>query len=384
MMQQIMQVSQQKDVSRILEWVENQWSWGDWQSLNRLSLDLFQNHPQRAKLALLAAASQFQTGNKDEARQLVRLAQAWGAGRELIGQILTASVHESLGRAAAFDNQPERALQHFQRALARSVTDATLLARLRMQCLFSSNTLASSVQVANQSAVTAPTVSETTSRQLYAVLAGLHQIVRPRFYLEIGIGNGDALALARCKSVGVDPVAQEWPAFGPNVHIFQNSSDVFFAQQADIWLHAQPLDFVLIAGIPLMDYVLRDLIALESWAQPYTLVAIPGIFPPTQEASTRHRTSCNWCGDVWRLPGLLREFCPDLQLIELDVEPAGLLLITGFSPKNQTLTKKYQQYVECIKKTTSVPNEILKRTTAKNFSSPMCAAFLEKIYSLKS
>ena len=38
-------------------------------------------------------------------------------------------------------------------------------------------------------------------------LKGLHEAVRPRAYLEIGLRHGDSLALADCPSLGVDPAS---------------------------------------------------------------------------------------------------------------------------------------------------------------------------------
>ena len=59
----------------LLERARTQWQFGDWQSLAQLSRDTLQHHPDRAKLALLAAAGRLQTGQDAEARQHIRLAQ---------------------------------------------------------------------------------------------------------------------------------------------------------------------------------------------------------------------------------------------------------------------------------------------------------------------
>jgi len=91
-----------------------QWQFGDWDSLAKLDLDTLQNHPDRAKLALLTAAANLQTNNKGRARQLIRLAIDWGCSKKLISQILVAGVHNSLGRAAIANGQDQRALCHFE------------------------------------------------------------------------------------------------------------------------------------------------------------------------------------------------------------------------------------------------------------------------------
>lgn len=118
----------------LLERARTQWQFGDWQSLAQIDRDTLEHHPDRAKLALLAAAGRLQTGGNDsEARQFIRLAQSWGASRKLINQILIAGVHNSLGRAAAISNQQQRASQHFENAITGGMpgSDTKLLTRAR-------------------------------------------------------------------------------------------------------------------------------------------------------------------------------------------------------------------------------------------------------------
>jgi len=108
----------QRDVvaydENLLERSRTQWQFGDWESLAKLERDTLQHHPDRAKLALLAAAGHLQQGSSDTARQFTRLAQEWGCSKKLISQILISGVHNSLGRAAAVSGQTQRASQHFQ------------------------------------------------------------------------------------------------------------------------------------------------------------------------------------------------------------------------------------------------------------------------------
>jgi len=117
----------------LLERARTQWQFGDWQSLCKLSRETLQHHPDRAKLALLAAASRLQTGYDAEARQYIRLAQDWGVSRKLLSQILISGVHNSLGCAAAIGNQQQRALQHFENAILVGTpgADTRLMMRAR-------------------------------------------------------------------------------------------------------------------------------------------------------------------------------------------------------------------------------------------------------------
>jgi tetratricopeptide (TPR) repeat protein len=118
----------------LLERARTQWQFGDWQSLAQLNRDTLQHHPDRAKLALLAAAGRLQTGQDAEAKQFIRLAQDWGVSKKLISQILIAGVHNSIGRAAAVGNQQHRALQHFENAIQIGTpgSDAKLLTQARI------------------------------------------------------------------------------------------------------------------------------------------------------------------------------------------------------------------------------------------------------------
>jgi hypothetical protein len=90
---------------------------GDWDSLTKLDRNTLQHHPDRANLALLAAAGHLQQGNSHEARKFTRLAQDWGCGKKHISQILISGVHNSLGRAAAVSGQAQRALEQFQSSI---------------------------------------------------------------------------------------------------------------------------------------------------------------------------------------------------------------------------------------------------------------------------
>ncbi|MCK2086866.1 hypothetical protein MXC99_01490, partial [Thauera aromatica] len=101
----------------LLERARTQWQFGDWNSLATIDRDTLQYHPDRAKLALLAAAGRLQTDRRDEARHYLRLAQDWGISKKLISQILIAGVHNSIARAASIGGQRQRALKHFDQAI---------------------------------------------------------------------------------------------------------------------------------------------------------------------------------------------------------------------------------------------------------------------------
>lgn len=124
------------DTASLLEQANTQWWTGDWPSLAKLQRDTLQHHPDRAHLALLAAAGRLQTGNNsEEARQLLCLAQDWGISKKLISQILISGVHNSIGRAAAISDQQHRALQHYASAIQIGIPggEVKLFAEARSQ-----------------------------------------------------------------------------------------------------------------------------------------------------------------------------------------------------------------------------------------------------------
>ncbi len=118
----------------LLERSRTQWQFGDWASLAKLDRDTLQHHPDRAKLALLAAAGHQGLGNASEARAHTRLAIDWGCSKKLVTQILIAGVHNTLGRAAACTGQEQRALKHFQASMeaGASGSDIRLLTQARV------------------------------------------------------------------------------------------------------------------------------------------------------------------------------------------------------------------------------------------------------------
>jgi len=119
----------------LLEKARTQWQFGDWESLAKLDRDTLQHHPDRAKLALLAAAGRLQMGHAHAARHYLRLAEDWGCGRHLMTRVVISGVHNSLGRAASLAGQGQRAQLHFEDAIRAGMPtgDVRLLTQVRTQ-----------------------------------------------------------------------------------------------------------------------------------------------------------------------------------------------------------------------------------------------------------
>lgn len=117
----------------LLECARTQWQFGDWQRLAQLDQATLQHHPQRPKLALLAAAAHFQLGETNQAHRYLRLAQDWGCSRKLIAQMLISGAHNSLACANLLVGRDGKAAEHFHDAvrLGGVLGDPVLLAQAR-------------------------------------------------------------------------------------------------------------------------------------------------------------------------------------------------------------------------------------------------------------
>jgi SAM-dependent methyltransferase len=177
------------------------------------------------------------------------------------------------------------------------------------------------------------------------VLRRLHDALEPRAYLEIGVKNGDTLALAACPATGIGPSPVPNRPLAPGHSIFEMSSDEFFDRRAAQALAGQDLDLVLIDGMPLFEFALRDFMHAERLANRRTVVAITRIYPNHPRQASRIRETGLWAGDVWKLHQCLRSHRPDLALTALDVSPAGMLLVSKLDADNTVLWDGYNPLV---------------------------------------
>mgnify|MGYP005848835797 CR=1 FL=1 len=117
----------------LLDAARTQWQFGDWMSLAALDAARIEHHPERARLALLAAVGRFQCADLNEAHRYIRLAQDWGISSGLVDQVLISGTHNLLGCVRAALGSHEKARQHFADAVRLSGVsgDARLLTRIR-------------------------------------------------------------------------------------------------------------------------------------------------------------------------------------------------------------------------------------------------------------
>jgi hypothetical protein len=167
----------------------------------------------------------------------------------------------------------------------------------------------------------------------YALLDQVHEHVRPRGYVEIGVADGHSLGLTRpgTVAVGVDPApGPEVAERAPGRRVEAMTSDAFFAryEREDV-LGDAPLDLAFVDGLHLFEAALADVAALERWSHPGTVLLLHDCHPTDEAMAARDRTTVAWAGDVWKVVAALRAERPDLTVSTVDVGPTGLGVITG-------------------------------------------------------
>ena len=177
------------------------------------------------------------------------------------------------------------------------------------------------------------------------ILKRLHEVLQPRAYLEIGVKNGATLALAECPATGIDPSPELRDPLPPDHRIFEMSSDEFFDLHAAQVLTGKDLDLVLIDGMHLFEFAMRDFMHAERLANPRTVVAIGRIYPNHPQQASRIRESYVWAGDVWKLHQCLRSHRSGLTPTALDSSPLSMLLVSKLDPDNTVLWDKYNSLV---------------------------------------
>ena len=166
------------------------------------------------------------------------------------------------------------------------------------------------------------------------------------WYLEIGCRTGRTFAPVRSKTVAVDPFfLAETNIIGakPALHLFQTTSDAFFASEFLPKLGIT-LSFSFLDGMHLFEYLLRDFINTEAHSAATSVIAMHDCIPSNTPMTTRDLNNLpkgSWTGDVWKLIPILQQFRPDLTITALDCKPTGVVLVSGLDPANRVLSQNY-------------------------------------------
>ena len=177
------------------------------------------------------------------------------------------------------------------------------------------------------------------------VLSALHELEKPRNYLEIGVAKGKSLRLANPRSlcVGIDPDPRLDGEIDARYHLERTTSDEFFAGERVQELFAgTPIAMAFIDGLHLFEYALRDFTNIEQHSDEHTLVVVHDVLPIDALTASRERTTNVWTGDVWKLLLVLDDHRPDLAICVVNAPPSGLGLIRGLDASNTFLRDSYE------------------------------------------
>ena len=203
------------------------------------------------------------------------------------------------------------------------------------------------------------------------LLERLHDLLRPRSYLEIGVSTGSSLTLSRTRSIGVDPFFTVKRELLCDLHLVRATSDEFFARRHPLAHFDEPVvDLAFIDGMHLAEYALRDLINTERFTHPTSVIVLDDMLPRSVEEADRDQARPRgrraWAGDVFKILGVLRDLRPDLVCLHVDTEPTGTAVVLLPDASDRTLAHAYDDLVPgfVTPDPQHVPKDILRRTHA--------------------
>jgi hypothetical protein len=176
------------------------------------------------------------------------------------------------------------------------------------------------------------------------LLRRIHEHLRPRTYLEVGVASGNSIRLAGRETIaiGVDPAPRIEGALPATTRIFREASDDFFAR-VDLRREygGADLDLAFIDGMHLFEFALRDFVNVERNSAPGTVVLIHDCYPLDEITAARDQTTTFSTGDVWKLILCLRKYRPDLRVHTLAAVSSGLALVRGLNSQSTLLADQH-------------------------------------------
>ncbi|CUR54429.1 conserved hypothetical protein [metagenome] len=225
----------------------------------------------------------------------------------------------------------------------------------------------------------------------HELLAGLHEVLQPRTYFEIGVRNGLSLELSRARSVAVDPFYNLTKEVRCDLHLVRTTSDEFFARPHPFAHFDDPVvDLAFIDGMHLSEFALRDFINTEKFCGPGSVVVFDDMLPRTVEEAGRGRVGAAkngaWAGDVYKIVESMRSLRPDLILLEMDTRPTGTLVVLHPDPLNRALERAYDDLVAeyVVPDPQVVPEPVLSRSRAMTGETLLGSGVWAEIRSLRA
>jgi Methyltransferase domain len=181
------------------------------------------------------------------------------------------------------------------------------------------------------------------------VLARLHQLLRPKTYLEIGVDTGATLALAGQSelAVGVDPVNALRVRLASNARFFEEASDEFFSKRGrEAVFGARRVALAFIDGLHRFENALSDFANVESWSDPAGTIVLHDCVPILARAAARERSTKFWVGDTWKIVPALRAYRPELKITTVLAPPSGLVVVRRLNPGSRVLSERRNEILQ--------------------------------------
>lgn len=176
-------------------------------------------------------------------------------------------------------------------------------------------------------------------------LSTIHQWMRPKSYVEIGVESGATLTFAQptTRCIGIDPDPRICVDFPAPTEIYKLPSDDFFARHDIQALLGGPIEFAFIDGLHVFEQVLRDFINVEKHSSSRTVIVFHDCYPINEITQRPNRETFFWTGDPWKIVPCLKECRPDLEVMTIKTKPSGLAMVLGCDPTNTVLTDNYKE-----------------------------------------
>ena len=204
------------------------------------------------------------------------------------------------------------------------------------------------------------------------LLRGLHELLAPRTYFEIGVHIGMSLTLSRARSVAVDPFFKITRELQCDLHLVRSTSDEFFARKHPLAHFDEPvIDLAFIDGMHLSEYLLRDVMNTERYTHAASVIVLDDMLPRSDNEAARDREGAGlegraWAGDVYKVISTFRELRPDAVFLEVDTRPTGTVVMLLPDSSSTVLDAAYDDIVESYvtPDPQTLPAEIVNRSRA--------------------
>lgn len=201
----------------------------------------------------------------------------------------------------------------------------------------------------------------------YEFLKALHEVVRPRTYLETGIQKGRSIELSRAHSIGIDPDFGIETELQTDVHLVRTSSDEFFARRKPLAHLPKPvIDLAFIDGMHLAEYALRDFLQVERFSTPASVIVFDDMLPWEAAIASRKPSTFHWTGDVYKALEALRAHRPDLIVLDVATGGSGTAMVLCPDASRDGVMPEYDDWLESavVPDPQDVPDRFISRTHA--------------------